>query len=603
MNIQWKNWRFSIFTKLVLTFLIVISPLYALGTRINEWGADIVKHEISKSLQSQVQFYRTLLENEVDRMVRLQREYVNDDDLLALGLTEDSMSTYQRIEAMTRFQRRLELMKQSSIYVERASVYIPLISRKISTDELSDSLQSDDLERLKISMLQSRSLITQSNNKLFIREHYPNPLLSSTRNPIFVLEQEISIPALERYLQQLSGYDHGGAALMLPDWVVTTHNKQVPAPIQSEIEQQLARSDANLGSAGLQEQKAQTMSVQIGKESYLTVFAYLPKLEATLLAYVPESEVMGPLEKYRSYLWMISFVALIVILLFAYWIFRIIHRPLTKLVRAFHKVESGNMQIVLQHSSNDEFNYLYKRFNFMVAHLNKLIYEVYEQKIHAQQSELKQLQSQINPHFLYNSFYLLYRMTKAHDFDNATQFTKYLGDYFQYITRSGTENVAIEQEFGHVRAYTEIQSIRFSNRIQFIFDDIPDACKHVIVPRLILQPIVENAYQHGFEEALSEGLLRIRVDLDHAKDGTELMLIHVEDNGKGLSKEELDLWNIRLLEQDHPDEVTGMLNVHRRLKLKYGLLAGILLTPAAAGGLRVTIKLPIRMPPKESKGD
>ncbi|NOU71392.1 HAMP domain-containing protein [Paenibacillus sp. LMG 31458] len=599
MVIQWRKWRFSIFTKLVLAFLIVISPLYALGTRINEWGADIVKNEISKSLQSQVQFYRTLLENEIDRMVSLQREYVNDDDLLALSLTEDSMSTYQRIEAMKRFQRKLELMKQSSIYVERASAYIPLISRIVATDDLSGDLPQEELEKLKQSVLQSKSLIVQSNNKLFIREHYPNPLISSTRNPIFVLEQEISIPALKRYLQQLSGYDQGGAALMLPELtVVNTNNTEVPTLIRNKIEQQIALSEANLGSSGaLKEQKAQTLSIRIEKESYLTVFAYLPKLEATLLVYVPESEVMGPLEKYRSYLWMISFVALIVILLFAYWIFRIIHRPLTKLVRAFHKVESGNMQIMLQHSSNDEFSYLYERFNFMVAYLNKLIYEVYEQKIHAQQSELKQLQSQINPHFLYNSFYLLYRMTKAHDFDNATQFTKYLGDYFQYITRSGSENAALEQEFNHVRAYAEIQSIRFSNRIQFIFDEIPEVCKQVIVPRLILQPIVENAYQHGFEGALSDRLLRISVELDHSMDGTELLLIHIEDNGKGLTEHELNQWKIRLLEQDNPEEVTGMLNVHRRLRLKYGTIAGIVLTPIEAGGLRVTIKLPIHIPP------
>lgn len=152
---------------------------------------------------------------------------------------------------------------------------------------------------------------------------------------------------------------------------------------------------------------------------------------------------MGPLDHYQVYLYLISLCALIVIILFSIYVYRIIHRPLSRLVRAFRKVESGDLQVELTYKSSDEFHYLYAQFNNMVAHLKKLIFEIYEQKIRTQQSELKQLQSQINPHFLYNSFYLLYRMTKAQDFENSTRFTKYLGDYFQYMTRNGSEEVPL----------------------------------------------------------------------------------------------------------------------------------------------------------------
>lgn len=591
MRIHWNNWRFSIFTKLVLTFLIVISPLYVFGTKINDWGAEIVKNEIAKSLQSQVEFYRSSLENELDRMIRLQREYVNDEDLLELSLTVDSMSMYQRIETMKRFQRRLDLMKQSSSYVERASVYIPLISRTISTTELSGSLEQDQLDKLKQTLMRTKAPVVQEGGKLFVRDYYPVQLLSSNRNPIFVLEQEISIPAIERFLKQLSSYEHGGAALIHMDWMITN---KTDTPIGEQIKQRMVLMEQETLSGGAQTKSGiQPVTISDKKDSYLTVFSYMPKLEAALVVYVPESEVMGPLKKYRLYLWSMSCVALIVIILFAYWIFRMIHRPLTKLVRAFNKVEAGNMQIVLQHKSNDEFHYLYDSFNTMVVHLNRLIYEVYEQKIHVQQSEMKQLQSQINPHFLYNSFYLLYRMTKAHDFDNATRYTKYLGDYFQYITRSGSDTVALEQEINHVRAYAEIQSIRFSGRIHFRFDEVPDVCKYAVVPRLILQPIVENAYQHGFEDTLSNGLLQMKVGLFTSESGGQLMSIHVEDNGKGMTQEQLADWQVKALEQENPEEVTGMLNVHRRLKLKYGQSAGISLSPLDAGGLRVTIILPI----------
>jgi two-component system sensor histidine kinase YesM len=183
-------------------------------------------------------------------------------------------------------------------------------------------------------------------------------------------------------------------------------------------------------------------------------------------------------------------------------------------------------------------------------------------------------------------------MTKAHDYDNATKFTKYLGDYFQYITRSSSEVVALEQEIKHVRAYAEIQSIRFADRIRVHFQDIPDICKLAMVPRLILQPIVENAYQHGFEQMLENAQLMIEVELQILSDECSYIMIHVEDNGRGLTEQELKLWERKLQGNESPDEITGMLNVHRRMQLKYGPDFGLILAQGAAGGLRVTIKLP-----------
>jgi two-component system sensor histidine kinase YesM len=174
MRNWWRQWRFSIFTKIVLIFLIVISPLYVFGAQINEWGAEIVKNEISKSLRSQIEFYSSSLEKEIDRMIRLQREYVNDDDLLALSLTVDSMSDFQRAEAIKRFQIRLGLMKQSSIYVDKATAYIPLMSRSISTVELSTILEQATVDLLKQTMQKSNSPLIQLGDRLYLRDYYPS---------------------------------------------------------------------------------------------------------------------------------------------------------------------------------------------------------------------------------------------------------------------------------------------------------------------------------------------------------------------------------------------------------------------------------------------
>src|SRR5690606_13977204 len=100
----------------------------------------------------------------------------------------------------------------------------------------------------------------------------------------------------------------------------------------------------------------------------------------------------------------------------------------------------------------------------------ELIHQVYEQQLRAQSSELKQLQSQINPHFLYNTYFILYRLAKLNDNESIARFSHYLGDYFQYITRNASEDIPLEMEFKHAMTYAEIENIRFNNRIQVHFE-------------------------------------------------------------------------------------------------------------------------------------
>ncbi len=594
MRLTGNRKRFSIFSKLVLVFLIVITPIYLLGAYMNDGGARIVDKEISKSLQQQVRFYLTSLETEIERMTVLQREFMNDEDLEALSMMVERMTTYERLSAMKRLQTRLNLIKASSMYISNARVYIPSTSRIISSNAAIDQLDQVQIDQLKEDILNSVPPFIQNGNDMYIREYYPSPYNLDVRNPNFVLELQVSIPALHRFLEQLPGYENGGA-VMIHENAVIVSDKHVLSfeRIREDLNQQLVLSSDVVESDSVDSPQTHTERLSLNGEEFLTVHLYSPLLHSHMIVYVPENEVMGPINKYRTYMWLISGISLFVIILFAYWIYRIIHQPLRKLVGAFRRVESGNMLVDIKHNSNDEFHYLYERFNYMVAHLNNLIYEVYEQKIHLQQSELKQLQSQINPHFLYNSFYLLYRMTKAHDVENATRFTMYLGDYYQYITRNGMEEVRLEEELRHVRAYTEIQSIRFGDRIRVTLEEPPHSYLGIKIPRLILQPIVENAYQHGFDLNLDDCHLQINFSISYTFLDEPLLRIIVKDNGIGMRDEELELWHRRFNTEQQAEEVTGMLNVHRRLRLKYGVIGGVRLEQGDAG-LIVTLSIPIR---------
>jgi two-component system sensor histidine kinase YesM len=576
---------------MIVMFLIVITPLYALGAEMNSWGASIVKRVTDKSLQSMVRFYQTSLENEIDRIERLQREYVNDEDLAALAITPEALTEFQTTTAIIRLQERLKLMKESSQYIENVSAHIPGIGKTVSTEELVSDLSGEQLDILKQAAAGPRnSRFYYDGKHVLLREYYPNKFFSDGRNPMFVLELTLSAQALMLYLEQLTEYEGGGAALLHADWqYVSTGDEEAFSSLSRGALQAIKREQ------GLAPQGTALLSGRgtVQERHFFTMTSYVESLGISLFVFIPEKAVLGPLERYRIYMWCITGAALIIVSFFSFYLYRAVHRPLTLLVRSFRKVESGNLSVSISYKSNDEFHYLYEQFNHMVSHLNKLIYEVYEQKIHLQRSELKQLQSQINPHFLYNSFYLLYRMTKAYDCENAMNFTKYLGDYFQYVTRSGSEEVQLIQEFQHVRAYAEIQAIRFSNRMTHeIRDPLPELAA-LRVPRLILQPIVENAYNHGFSTPAQGLRLTVYTEPAEQEQGSQMAAIVVEDNGVGMPLSELERWERLFAGTETPGDTTGMLNVHLRLRLKYGKLAGISLSFRDGGGLRVRLLFPV----------
>lgn len=222
----------------------------------------------------------------------------------------------------------------------------------------------------------------------------------------------------------------------------------------------------------------------------------------------------------------------------------------------------------------------------MLIKLQTLIDQDFKQKLMMQKAELKQLQSQINPHFLYNSFFILNSLAKTGDTERIELFTNMLGEYFRFITRNGEEDVWLSEEIKHARMYTEIQKLRFSRRISVQFDDLPKEMERIRVPRLVVQPIIENAYEHSLEKMPEEGFLRVSFE-QHPSES----LIIVEDNGKSVDESAIDALNNRLSNPNEEHEMTGMINIHRRISLTYGEGSGLFLKRSKLNGLRVEIRI------------
>lgn len=323
---------------------------------------------------------------------------------------------------------------------------------------------------------------------------------------------------------------------------------------------------------------------KVNGKSYFIAHNFISSLNLSLIMYVNQNEITKPLSQFNTLLYASFVIAIVVMILYSYSVNLMIHRPLSKLVKTFRMVETDNLDLVIESKTKDEFYYIFNSFNRMASRLKRSIEENYEQKIALQHSQLKQLQSQINPHFLYNSFFNIYMMCKVGDSDSAAELSQKLGSYYQYITRSGSDEVAFFKEYQHALDYCEIQCIRFSNRISFEYEEIPVLANAILVPRLIIQPIVENVFEHAFEDDSRQGVVYIGAECEEG-----IVIITIEDSGTLLKDEEIEHLQKKLAMGLKQVEKTGLINVNNRLQLKYGSDSGLFVSRSKYGGLRVEL--------------
>ncbi|MFD0710462.1 sensor histidine kinase [Paenibacillus sp. GCM10027626] len=571
----------SIYPKLVVTFLLVLIPIYALSLQLNESSADNVRSEITKSMRERVHFYLYVLETDFTRTIRLQQEYANDEYLRQLSDFNSIITDIERNKALTSLLNRIRVLKASSPYIRNVHISIASIGRTLSTDQTIGSIDGELFNALSTPTDRLASPFIQQGDKLYISLPYPEIAVQGGTQ--YVIGVEVDKAEIKSAIG-LFGESVQGGSIMIDHkkrWQIVNMTDADMQPVLAELAYKLY--DNNAEDSGIR-------YMEWEGEKYIVIFEKSARLDSMILTYVPEEVVLGPLQKYRSGIWWLSSLSLVIIAVFSYAIYQLIHQPLRTLVRAFKQVEKGKLDGEIQYKFQDEFSYLYLQFNKMIERVRVLIHEVYEQKYRIQLSELRQLQLQINPHFLYNSFFTLYRMAKMEKLDQVMAFTKSLGHYFQFITRDGVQEVPLIEEISFVRSYVDIQNVRFGRRIHVDFPKLPECWNEQIVPRLIVQPLLENCYKHGLADEDEEG--RIKVSFYEEQDRSMLM-IAVEDSGTSLSEDQLFKLQHSLTINNNLKEGLGLFNVHRRVQIHYKERGGLKFSRSALGGLKAELMIPI----------
>lgn len=256
-----------------------------------------------------------------------------------------------------------------------------------------------------------------------------------------------------------------------------------------------------------------------------------------------------------------------------------------QLIDALKQVEDGKLDINLNIESDDEFKSIGHSFNMMLGSIRHLIERHDKMALENNMAIVQMMESQFNPHFLFNTLESIRYLVKFNP-KVADKTVVNLSKLLRYSIQNTVDTVRFKEEFDFVKRYIEIMKVRFGERLEFN-DNISDEVKDVSVPKMIVQPIVENAVKYGFGEDVE--VLRVEISA-YIED--EKLYIIVKDDGVGIEEDLLKDLVFNLNEKYNSSDHIGLYNVHKRIELLYGIEYGLEINSEAGKGTEVVLVLP-----------
>ncbi|MFS0824610.1 sensor histidine kinase [Bacillus sp. 1P02SD] len=282
-------------------------------------------------------------------------------------------------------------------------------------------------------------------------------------------------------------------------------------------------------------------------------------------------------------------IGLILVVLATLFVSFKITSPIRILLYNIRQVEEGNMDVNFQPLGEDEIGVLGNRFKQMIEKINHLINKEYKLEIENKTNQLRVLQSQINPHFLYNALQSIGTLALKNNVPQIYSLITQLSKIMRYGMNMEEDIIPLIKEINYIKAFLLLQKERFGEQFEFIID-VDENAQDVKVPKMILQPIIENYFKHGFDDRTKVGKLTLTCSIEQKE-----LFIAVKDNGTGVSEERLQEIDSYFHSGTSMGEGTniGLKNVYARLKLYYHDQATLQLQNNEEGGLLVTMRLPM----------
>lgn len=337
--------------------------------------------------------------------------------------------------------------------------------------------------------------------------------------------------------------------------------------------------------------------IQLDRQNILLAYEQIPDTEMFACYIASLDTLLAHSYHIRNLCVLVLIGTVIACFILSYYVTFSISDPLKKLNRVMKKTGSGKWTARYENSGHDEITALGDRFNEMAENTNQLIDQVYLSEIHRQKlqlswknAQLDAMLMQINPHFLYNTLDII-RWEAMYEADGESPVTEMIEKFSRLCRlgmKTGGNTITLREGIEHASIYLDVINFRHSEKIQlFLETEVDD--QSVYIPQFILQPIMENAVVHAFGDASSGYFIRI-----HSSACDNILHILVEDNGRGMEKNELHSLQLSLNRDEAPDESIGLVNVNQRIRLFYGESYGLQISSTPGKGTRIEILLPLR---------
>lgn len=558
--------------QLLVSFLLIIVGVVAVSVA-REYFTNKIIDEYTHSTNIAIEELNKELTHLRNAGLYLIAEY-NDVKKMNSDLYND-LSSIERSKLREEILSVIFGLTISSSFVENSCLYLPYSDEYIYSFSTSDTIEVNNYNNVFNQInTQLHDFYTYDGNYYFMVYNY-----FSTISPIFVykLDSDFTKRIIEEtnvfkgeYIVHSSIDDY---RLTIKSGYETLSNKDLDTFKNFEVERGYIRYSV--------------------KDTTLYIMSNMTNFNLTMMLKIDITRF----QPVYTHLLLIVIIYLMIIVITTFIlidnIYKKVMKPFKIIKNAMLSLQDGNLKTQIDFNEDNypnEFVSLFNAFNTMSLSLNSYIEKTYLQEILLKNSEFKQLQAYINPHFLYNSFANLNQLCKLEDYESVKFLSKELSLYYMYVTKNNESLVYLEEEYEFVKNYLNIQKVRYKNRVKIELCTLDNEIKKVKVPKLIIQPLIENSYKYVFESMADQGIIKIdvkKIDND--------ILITVEDNGNTMTMKKIEELNELLSLKDIKVEKTGLINVCKRIELLYGDNSSYKLSLGELGGLKVELKIKVNM--------
>ncbi len=542
----------SIYRIFVLFLLIIIGSFLILYW----YGTTNLKVSLQRVAQIQMEYSSDQLDQKIKEIEMEASAIVTREEMKLLQVAivdkEDIYSYVMKVKALKEIFK--EKQKNNTGMAEFI-LYWPDSGRVIS------SLNASGVKGTLLSKVTDNKWLIIENEVYFCRK-YETKWADDDDEPYLIIRMERDW--LYRIKNMASGFE-GGGTLCLYD------NEQSMFAVDSEGQQIQDKMKELTMEPGMQE-------IRIGKGRYQVVTSGIAQNGLTLVTYYPLSKMLLPVNNMTYITGGLLFVALFIGALYLTMYNRNILLQLNMLTYKLKRVEDGDLTTQITELPDNEFYYVFDQFNHMIVRMNELFDETLKEQELRMQAELEQLQLQINPHFLYNS--LSYIVTVAEEPDAVRSMAVHLSRYYRYCTQKKMITT-IKEEVSYAKSYLEIMAMR--KRIRYTINMPKEIGELPIIP-LILEPLIENAIEHGLEGCESAKQIEIEIGWTPSRAVT----FAISDDGEGMTKEQIAVLKERISRKERKEEESvGLWDVNQRLINYYSKSAALGFRRSRWGGLTV----------------